>query len=147
LSDWSGDASFGGVAGADAICNSDANRPDTGVSYKALIGVSGVRDLSNDWPLAPDTIYNRADGMTEIGTTDSSGKLVFSLTNSIDDLGNEVWTGLSSSFTVSGNCSNFTTSDGTGNVGVASYTSTSAITRYSQWCNRTNVKLYCVESN
>ena len=146
VSDWQGSADFGGPAAADAICNTDANSPDNTKSYKALLGLSGVRELGNDWPLAPNATYYRVDGSTVIDTTNENGVFVFDLQNSIWETSPEVWTGLNTNFaTSSKNCSNWTSISGTVNVGGAGWKSNRAIYRYTQYCNRTNVRLYCVE--
>jgi hypothetical protein len=81
---------FGGMAGADAYCTSDANKPTRG-TYKAMLvdgtnrvactssfcGGSGVSEHV-DWVLDPTTLYSRSDG-TPIGTTTSAGVFTFPL--------------------------------------------------------------------
>lgn len=72
---------LGGIAGADANCNADGNKPLDGSIYKALVGVTGVRDLSTDWPLLPNNLYMRTD-FTPIEITDALGKFPTTLMNS-----------------------------------------------------------------
>ena len=103
-------ANFGGVSGADTLCN--ASPPSPG-SYKALIvdGTTRVACTSAhcvtsgategvDWVLAPNTKYVRADN-TVIGTTSAAGIFAFPLTNSIGEIGYSYWTGLSGDWTTS----------------------------------------------
>ncbi|MFO7736307.1 MAG: DUF1554 domain-containing protein [bacterium] len=146
MSNWSGSGDFGGVEGADTICNSDENRPDTEQKYKALIGVSGTRDLDNDWPLQKNMNYYRDNGDTLIGSTDAQGRLQFSLDNSISFYNNEIWTGMVGGyFGMASSCGGWTTTSGTGSVGHAHKVDNDVIYAYPQNCNRTNVRLYCVE--
>ena len=76
---------LGGIAGADAKCNdvADINNPNDSSTYKALLAVTGVRDLATDWPLLPDNPYLRVDMITPIEITDASGKLPNTLLNAI----------------------------------------------------------------
>ncbi len=74
-----------GIIGADAKCNdvADANNPNDGSSYKALVAVSGVRDTTTDWPFLPNNPYLRSDMITPIEVTDQFGILPDTLINSI----------------------------------------------------------------
>ncbi len=147
VSGWQGSPDFGGPAAADAICNSDANRPDDTKSYKALLGQSGLRELGTDWPLIPSTIYYRSDGTTVIDTTNADAIFVFDLLNSIWETNPECWTGLDANFNVTATCDNWTNpSSGTTHVGVANRINSGAIDAYAQFCTRTNPHLYCVET-
>lgn len=108
---------MGGIAGADALCNSDANKPDAS-SYKALL-VDGVnrRACANanctpanggdglDWVFQSDTTYYRDDGganFTAVITTNTNRVATFPLlTNGFHSSGaNEYWTGLETDWTV-----------------------------------------------
>ena len=111
--------SLGGISGADAICNSDAERPDTTVTYKAmLVDTAGARVACTtancsggnaehvDWILAPNTEYRRVDGTTIIGTTNSLALFSYPLTNGLDtDATLIYWTGFNNA------AADFTTSD------------------------------------
>ncbi|HYP97058.1 MAG TPA: DUF1554 domain-containing protein [Polyangiaceae bacterium] len=103
-------ANFGGVSGADTLCN--ASPPSPG-SYKALIvdGTTRVACTSAhcvtsgaaegvDWVLAPNTKYVRADN-TVVGTTSAAAIFAFPLTNSVGEIGYSYWTGLSGDWTTS----------------------------------------------
>lgn len=107
------DGNLGGVSGADQKCNSDANNKNSG-TYKALIAVSGQRDINTDWPLYQSQTYVRADGSTVIGTTTQSGMFTFNLTNSISSSNLTAMTGIDkTNWGVSSmNCSGFTTNNG-----------------------------------
>lgn len=132
---------LGGTSGADAKCNSDANKPSDGSNYKALIAsnISGgnlarqpcVGDCvspgteASDWPLAASTRYVRTDG-TLIGTTDQFQKFdlnaEISISSSTTDL---VWTGLipDSNYQISAyHCTNWTVTTGHGTDGNAAGT-------------------------
>ncbi|MBW2704214.1 MAG: DUF1554 domain-containing protein, partial [Deltaproteobacteria bacterium] len=147
VSDWQGAGDFGGVAGADSICNSDANSPDNTKLYKALLGLTGVRDLNTDWPLVADAPYFRADGQTLIDTTTAEAVFAFDLTNSVSDTSQECWTGLSSNFSAALNqCGDWTNTSGTANIGISNRINSEIITAYAQFCSRTNLRMYCVES-
>jgi len=76
---------LGGIIGADAKCNdvADANNPNDGSIYKALVAVSGVRDTTTDWPFLPNNPYLRSDMITPIEATDQFGILPDTLINSI----------------------------------------------------------------
>jgi len=97
---------FVNIAGADAFCNADANRPSTTSTYKALLAdaasrvscttsyCSGGIAENVDWVLRANTTYFRADGTTAIFTTGAAGVPVFNLTNSFTGAADEYWTGL-----------------------------------------------------
>ncbi|QHH59835.1 DUF1554 domain-containing protein [Leptospira borgpetersenii] len=107
--------SFGGVAGADAYCNSHIPSSLTGTgSYKAML-VDGTNRIATtvgatsstgqkDWVFEKNTSYYRADGNLVFTTNDaglfdfSNGSLTYSFTDvfSIYDFG--IWTGLQSNW-------------------------------------------------
>lgn len=156
----SGGGNFGGVAGGDTLCTTDANRPALG-TYKAMIvgtgrvacttancGTGGASEHT-DWVLAPNMNYVRTDN-TLIATSTSAGIFSFPLTAGFAPSGTnpELWTGLTSTWLTSGgaNCTNWTTTGGTGIVGIADLTTSGAINIYSQNCNRNDSqRLACVE--
>ncbi len=108
---------LGGIAGADAKCNSDANKPNSS-SYKAFI-VDGTNRVActtascstgtiehTDWVLIPNTTYTRIDSSTPIATTDANGLFTFPFTNTYidtDDTSFSIWTGLNADPTGSSN--------------------------------------------
>ncbi len=156
----SGGGNFGGVAGGDALCATDANKPALG-TYKAMIvgtgrvacttancGTGGASEHTN-WVLAPNTNYVRTDN-TLIATSTSAGIFSFPLTAGFTPSGTnpELWTGLTATWlTNTGvNCSNWTSTGGTGTVGIADLTTSGVINIYPQNCNRSDSqRLACVE--
>ena len=139
---------FGGVPGADSICNSDAKKPADGNTYKALI-ISGslhpIRTSTVDWVLKPDTDYYLADGST-FQTTDENG--VFTSFSPIQAI-TRVWTGLY--FQGVGiwepfhNCHNWTSSSSgvKGQWGRSDYSSVKLFSYDNELCNQ-RYHLYCV---
>ena len=131
--------SLGGIAGADNLCNTSANRPDTAKTYKALIvgggrtacttaNCSGGVGEHTDWVLTPSTYYSRGgDGMGApggdgaiIGQTDANGLFTFPLTNKMDKDGvgmgggqsQVIWTGLNADWTTAANtCTGWTSAN------------------------------------
>lgn len=96
------DGVMGGLAGVDAICNSDSARPRVG-TYKAFIAsydrVSStiLRDASTNWILFPSQKYYRYDGQY-LGTTNASGVFLFPLNTTINPSFLEYWTGMNASY-------------------------------------------------
>lgn len=95
----------------DALCNTDANRPDTASTYKAVVSIAPLRRLAcstancsggtgehSNWVLTADTEYRRSDGITIIGRTLATAGIfpvtVTPLQNSITDSAAQVFTGL-----------------------------------------------------
>ncbi len=116
------DGAMGGMAGADALCEADAGKPNMS-TYKALL-VDGVSRIActtancsggaegTDWVLLPSTLYQRADG-TAIDTTNASGIFTFPLSNPLTTQTTtlNLWTGMNNDWTVfSSNCLGWTTS-------------------------------------
>lgn len=85
-----------GAAGADNLCNSDANKP-AGSSYKAILFDSANRTATppSNWVLLANTTYVRASDSATIFTTNASRISSFgNLTNSFDSgAQKEYWTG------------------------------------------------------
>ena len=81
---------LGGFSGADAKCNSDSNKPSGGGTYKAILGGNPGNPA-----LKPNQIYLRADGVTVIGTTNSSAVFNTPLTNPLVNTWGqpEIWNG------------------------------------------------------
>lgn len=93
---------------ADEICDTDPNKPDGSLSWKALL-VTSNRNFTNsgnsfsahDWPLKPDTMYFNPSGEPAF-TTNSLGQPPFQAKNAVDPTGDNkyVWTGLVTTTTV-----------------------------------------------
>jgi hypothetical protein len=144
------DGNLGGVAGADAKCNADPDKPATpvGATYKAVLvdgtdpeiarvacTTANCTTPSGSWVLYPDTPYINASGET-LGTTNSAGIFTSTLQNiiappvfQVQYAFNMVWTGLATGWvTATGpevSCSGWTTNaiNPTGSYGDTSGTS------------------------
>lgn len=150
----------GGISGADGLCNSDLNRPNSS-TYKALLSdASGVGSRiacmttncttggateNFDWVLKANTSYYRADGITHLFTTNASGIFVFgTMSNTFSDGGLLFWTGLNTDWLGNVNICADWTAGGNGQVGADNVTSSAAISNASVACG-TNLTLLCVE--
>lgn len=154
---------LGGVSGADAKCNVDANNNGNPNSiFKALL-VDGINrnasDTSNfgdnqiDWVLKPDADYYLNDGSGIIFTSDSNSLFVFgdfdaTFTGGLP--GGPYWTGLNSDWTMATGqtCSSWT--DGSavssGNIGSTSATDGNSISTSSISCDiDPSPAIVCVE--
>lgn len=146
-----------GPAGADNLCNADANKPNAS-AYKAILFASGIRDTTTSWVLLANTTYTRGSDSAMIGTTDGSKEFAFPgtpLSNSFDAGAlKQYWVGFRNApnYWQTGNyrCNEWTDSSTTATTGegryglsnVTDYTSISEGTRHT--CN--NVKyLLCAE--
>lgn len=115
------DGNLGGVAGADARCNSDSAKPIPTATYKALLvdgatriactsgGCSTGSTEHTDWVLKPNQSYYNVAGDV-IAATDVNGLFPNNLTNSIKPLSsNYSWTGLFIDWTThSSHCNGWT---------------------------------------
>ena len=144
---------FGGAAAADAVCNTDASRPNSS-NYKALLWTS-TRSPTSDWPIKSGVAYVRADGSTAIGTGGSDGFIPPPLTNSIITASPVYhWTGIDiAGFPAMAQSSHTCTGWTDGTSGVSGATGTGSLTASSAYvgmnatgrgCNGTN-RFYCVE--
>jgi hypothetical protein len=160
------DGNLGGVAGADAKCQADTNRPNAS-TYKAMI-VDGFYRVActqgNEncapsqhvgWVLAANTVYVRANGTTIIGTTNSAAIFPLSgatLTASFGANSATVYTGIGSDWTRHPGCGSycdctwFTSSSNSdrSSIGEASSLTSNAIAQSTANC-ATSHALYCVE--
>lgn len=155
-----------GVAGADALCNSQ--KPAGATAVKAVItddltrvacttaNCSGGGITENmDWPLLPGTAYLRASDETYVGTTSSAAIFNFPLSASTGGAayaGAIIPTGLSSDWTSSENdCSGWEASGGgiDGSVGLADVTNSTAINdgTVGQPCDTESFYLLCATTN
>lgn len=157
LTDAGTSGDFGGIAAADALCNASPARPNNG-TYKALLvdgtnrvacssydcGTSGAAE-NVDWALLGNTAYFRGVDDAYIGRTNDAGLLGFPFTTPIWDTNPEVWTGLSYGWQSSSDCNNWTDVNSFGNVGLANEVNSDFFYKYLQFCNRTNVLMYCAQ--
>jgi hypothetical protein len=144
---------LGGTSGADQLCNRYATDAVLGGTWKAFVADSTSAPASRFTTAAVP--YALLDGT--LVANDWSGFTSGSLLHGIStdecggDIGNaEVWTGLSSPSATSGSsqCNDFQSGSSSASyayVGLTSGTSYSWYNVYLQYCDRTNVRLYCVE--
>lgn len=147
----------------DAFCNSDANNPDSGAVFKAMIhaGASGGRrgpcltpNCSGgasehvDWVFRPDTEYRRADGITVIGRTmPSLGLFDFGagdLDASFGSNSGTYWTGINTNWTEGTNCSRWINIGSSARLGDEIRTNVFAVSVVDLSCNA-NQRVVCVE--
>lgn len=150
-----------GIAGADAICASDSNKP-TQATYKAILVDGTTRracttaNCTNpaeniNWVLHPNTAYVQADGTTAIFTTNSAGIFNFqsdTASNGINATLTAVWTGLNNNWTDTAtyNCTSWTSSSNgdSGFTGQSNSTSQGLIAFSTNGCD-TTAPFYCAE--
>ena len=143
---------LGGLTGADATCASLATAAGLPGTYKAWLSTSG-NDASTRLSNA-NVPYYLVDGTTEVAN-DWNGLTSGALLHAIDldehgisAGGQEVWTGTTTSGLASGtDCAGWTSgvSSSLADVGISSQASLQWTSAYSQFCDRTNVRLYCVQ--
>ena len=144
-----GGATFGGLAGADAQCQSLADAAGLGGRFIAMLSDS-TTDMRDRIGPAPGGFVRIDDVEVATGRLDLfDGTLLAAI--QVDENGattsaTEVWTGTSPSGTSgAGTCSDWTSTSGTTQVGVDNQTGFGWSSIYLQFCDRTNVALYCVE--
>jgi hypothetical protein len=143
----------GGLAGADALCNQYATAAQLGGTWMAFLaddqGAPAARFMLASVP------YAMLDGT--VIASNGMGLLGYSLEHEIDldecaqmRATAEVWTGIDDPGETVGEsvCSDFTSSDVNAiysPVGLTNHADSGWFQQYLQFCNRTNVRLYCVE--
>lgn len=157
---------LGGVTGADWLCESAANRPDSRC-YKAMI-VDGVNRVACttpfcgggpaehvDWVFAANTSYYRPGLAVRIGTTNANGLFTFPLENSMVAPAESslIWTGFAVTdpdpvnWLSGNNCTNWTF-DGppmpVGSYSASGTTTDHAIVAALAGCDITYANLICV---
>lgn len=157
---FSGD--LGGVTGADWLCESAANRPDSRC-YKAMI-VDGTNRVACttpfcgggpaehvDWVFAANTSYYRPGLAVRIGTTDANGLFSFPLENAMVADSSLIWSGFTVTdpapvdWTTGNDCVNWTGGVGdAGSYGASGDTSDHAIAAALAGCDITYANLICV---
>lgn len=151
-----------GIAGLDANCASDANKPSGGGTYKALVSDGTNRRACTtancgggagehiSWVLKANKEYRRSNGTTVIGTTTANGIFTFPLTNSFQATitgTNAIVTGLNTDWTSNANdCTDWTTNGGGANMSFAVHDDPTSATLSVgfQACSNTS-KVVCVE--
>jgi hypothetical protein len=147
------DGNLGGLSGADASCHAQAELDGSivggGLSWKAFLSDS-TQTATSRLAHPAGTQYRLADGVTVAASDDTDFFSDVHLTGiDQDQFGNtvgiaEVWTGANSTDT----CDDWTYNGSVapfGRVGLASASDATWANIYAQFCNRTNVRLYCVQ--
>ncbi|MCE9597213.1 MAG: DUF1554 domain-containing protein [Spirochaetia bacterium] len=152
---WLGDLGGStGIAGADARCMSDGNKPTSG-TYKAMLGDGSTRiatttadvgDGQVGWVLYASATYRRPDGLS-VMTTGTNKLFPFgALTNPIANSGT-YHTGFNTGWVTNAHCNQW--SDGSGGAqgryGTGGSTSQTTITLSQTACNTTTRGIYCAE--
>jgi len=147
-----------GIAGLDANCSSDSQKPSGGGTYKAMVSdgtnrracttanCSGGTSEHIGWVLKPSKQYRRADGTTVIGTTTASGVFSFPLSNAIQTTvtgTNSTATGLNADWTSGNDCSDWSANTNASN-GLHDVTSDNLLFIGTSGCGNT-MKVICVE--
>jgi hypothetical protein len=143
---------LGGVSGADTLCNSYATAAELGGTWRAFLGDSTT--APETWTTPSSVPYALIDGT--IVASDWTHFLSGSLAHGIDlnecqlPISNaEVWTGLFDLTSTTGSgCSDFTSGANSApyaSVGLTDNTDSGWYDVYLQFCDRSNVRLYCIE--
>ncbi|MBX7056636.1 MAG: DUF1554 domain-containing protein [Leptospirales bacterium] len=160
---WNGQT-VGGIAGADAKCAADANKPAGPGVWRALMVESNLNTriactTANcgggpgehiAWVLAANQAYYRTNLTTALFTTDANGIFVFgAFTNAFGAAGT-AWTGLNSNWTAQGvllECGQWASSGPIifGAFGSVTATNGTALSNGSTSCNGATRNLICVE--
>ena len=159
LSDYDPATTVDGIAAGDYICNTNSNNPDKNYTYyKAMIAADPDYDYryackgsncggqySYDWVLQPNTIYYNSNSES-IAMTTSKGIFTFPLQHPLSDTyTNQVWTGLSATFSEDDSCTNWTRgiNDYHGRSGTGNAKDSTSISKMEQDCDL-GFALYCV---
>jgi hypothetical protein len=148
-----GAANLGGLSGADAFCQSAANAKQLGGSWKAWLSdatTSASARLTH--ATVPYVLLDRST-VAANWTALTSGTLAHTINVSEDGVVRtdvlEVWTASTAQGAYSGrSCSAWTSNApgaNTADVGLSNQTDAEWTNRYQQYCDRTNVHLYCIE--
>lgn len=145
-----GGAVFGGLAGADAQCQQLADAAALGGTFIAMLSDSTTNMRDRIGP-APGGFVRIDDVQVATGRLDLfDGSLLAAI--QVDETGAtpgnaEVWTGSTPNgqHDTSGACSDWTSTSGITPVGGVNQVDSDWISVYLQFCDRTNVALYCVE--
>lgn len=150
---------LGGRAGADAFCNSDANKPSvSGSTTRAYISVSDsdeIRDMPSLYNIPTNEVIYRQDGTTQIAPNFAAllNANSTSLTNSINGVAGTsgaAFTGSSADGSLHpSHCINWTSTSGSGPdkngmSGFGNSTSGSHLEAGSTTCSNVTVGLFCM---
>ena len=146
---FSGD--LGGLRGADRACAQHARAGGLKGKFVALLSTSTM-NARDRVTLSPGG-FMRPDGVFVAANADDLFKGTISNSINVDELGvdhggnTETWTGSSPTGLASSSCNDWTSAESNsfGINGHSHDTDTSWMAAYTQFCNRTNVALYCVE--
>jgi hypothetical protein len=138
---------LGGLAGADAKCQALASAASLPGTYKAFLSdsitMASARLTRREGP------YHLVDGTVVAQTAaaffSASHLAGIGRDENGNEIGGEVWTGSSASGTGFGGCSNWTSTSGTATIGLSWETNGYWANRYAQFCDRNNVRLYCIQ--
>ena len=158
---------FGAASVADLICANDANKPNDGDTYKALVTygngtrracttancATGGKTENVDWVLYASTNYTRVDG-TAIATTDGAAIITsFPIANAVSTTALEAWTGFTNNpawtSAATDNCTNWTSTAASGPPGgstgiVNNTTNFNLVFAFGYNCNQSK-RLICVQ--
>ncbi|MBK7054830.1 MAG: DUF1554 domain-containing protein [Leptospiraceae bacterium] len=135
---------MGGIAGADAKCNSDTKRPDSSKTYKAILRDSyGVFKGNYD---SYASYINLAGGLINSAVDVSPYPTQFTLSSSIDSASNGgyTWFGDKLNYAMECNAWSSSSSGVNGIAGYSSYTGSGWMTYSTQSCS-TLSRIYCIE--
>ena len=144
------DGNLGGIAGADAKCNSDTNRPSIlPNTYSALVSVNATRTGNPlaSWVLLANRDYFRGDGTTKIFTSSPASIFNFgNFDNSVSASNDEYWTGLTNSWALGNNCTAWTSSSSgiTGRYGIGIVINNDSISVGQDSCDKFK-RILCIQ--
>ncbi|MFZ5629315.1 MAG: DUF1554 domain-containing protein [Spirochaetota bacterium] len=113
----------GGAAGADTKCNNASNKPSGATTFRALVADATRRACTTanctaasenlNWIMLPNTKYYRADGTTEIQSTNGAGVFALPLAVAVSENSHLVYTGIHANWTsdTTNNCVNWTSNN------------------------------------
>jgi hypothetical protein len=141
---------LGGLLGADAKCQVAANAAGLTGTYKAWLSDSKttaatrLSRTTGSYKLKSGKLV--AAGFTALTSGTLAGSINEDETGTVFPSAAEVWTGTNANGSGTGGCTDWTATSGTTpSVGLTSSTTSSWTNTYLQFCDRTNVRLYCLE--
>jgi hypothetical protein len=145
---------LGGLAGADAFCQSAANSRQLGGTWKAWLSDAATSASARSTHATVPYVLLDGNIVAANWTALTSGTLAHPINVSEDGTIHtsdvlEVWTGSTLTGAYSGrSCTSWTSNapgPNTADVGVSDQTNADWTNRYQQYCDRTTVRLYCFE--
>ena len=146
----------------DNLCMADSNKPNDGLTYKAMLvgdnnGVqrqactsanctTGGSSENINWVLHPNTIYNWAGTTNQVFTTNSTGIAPMPIPNQGAPSSAVLWTGLNQDWTTdsANTCSGWTSTSGNGRLGNRAAPNGNFIGAITRACSDNRQLLYCV---